>query len=132
MPLKKRTNQSSICETKPCLTIEDTFKEDEVVCMICGKGGMKTLARHLNFAHNLKPGQYRKQFGLKSTQPLTSKSYSNLRKQFVIEKGSLDFLPKARSVWMAILQGNKGGVKPVETNINEGRAKRPYRKLNML
>jgi len=41
------------------LTIRQAFKKDEVICMICGKGGFKTLKRHLNQAHNLKPRQYR-------------------------------------------------------------------------
>lgn len=29
------------------LTIKEAFKKNEVRCMICGKGGFKTLARHL-------------------------------------------------------------------------------------
>jgi predicted transcriptional regulator len=38
------------------LTIRQAFKKDEVICMVCGKGGFKTLKRHLSQAHDLKPG----------------------------------------------------------------------------
>ena len=61
---------------KPVITIKDAFKKNEVICMVCGKGGMKTLARHLNLVHHLKPGEYRKQFGIKSKQSLTARSFS--------------------------------------------------------
>ena len=46
----------------PAMTIEEAFKPDQVACMICGKKGLTTLKRHLTTAHNLKPGQYRKQY----------------------------------------------------------------------
>ncbi len=63
-------------EAKSAITVKQAFKKDEVICMVCGKGGMKTLTRHLKQAHDMKPGQYRKQFGIKSTQPLTAKSFT--------------------------------------------------------
>lgn len=47
---------------KPQLTIKQAFKKDEVICMICNKE-FKTLKRHLTMSHQLKPGEYRKQFG---------------------------------------------------------------------
>jgi predicted transcriptional regulator len=49
--------------------------------MICGKGGMKTLTRHLNQAHQMKPAQYRKEFKIPKSQPLMSKSYAAKRKE---------------------------------------------------
>ncbi len=52
----------------PKLSIKKAFKKDEVICLVCGKGGFKTLKRHLGQIHNLKPGQYRRQFNIPSTQ----------------------------------------------------------------
>lgn len=42
------------------LTVRQAFKKDEVICMECQKGGFKTLKKHLSTAHQLTPGQYRK------------------------------------------------------------------------
>lgn len=81
----------------PKLSIKQAFKKDEVICMICGKG-MKTLKRHLSQAHNLKPGQYRKQFNIPSSVSLTAKSYSESRRQTAIDSGLGDNLAKAREV----------------------------------
>ena len=69
------------------LTLKQAFKKDEVICMLCGKGGYKTLKRHLAMAHQLKPGEYRKQFGIPSAQKLAAKSYSESRRQLAIDKG---------------------------------------------
>src|ERR1700674_5701583 len=73
-------------EVKQILTLKQAFKKDEVICMVCGKGKMKTLTRHIKQAHDLKPGQYRKQFGIPSKQPLTAKSYSEARKKSAEER----------------------------------------------
>jgi len=81
----------------PKITIKQAFKKDEVICMVCGKGGFKTLKRHLGQAHDLKPGQYRKQFGLPSTQKLAAKSYSESRRQMAIDKGLGEGLAKFRA-----------------------------------
>jgi len=65
--------------------------------MVCGKGGFKTLKRHLSQAHSLKPGQYRKQFGIPSTQKLAAKSYSEARRQTALDNNLADGLAKARA-----------------------------------
>jgi predicted transcriptional regulator len=80
----------------PKLTIKQAFKKDEVICMVCGKGGFKTLKRHLGQAHGLKPGEYRKQFNIPSTQSLAAKSYSESRRQMAIDSNLADGLAKAR------------------------------------
>lgn len=82
--------------TKPQLTIKQAFKKDEVICMICSKG-FKTLKRHLTMAHGLKPGEYRKQFGIPSTQSLAAKSYSDSRRQMALDKGLGEGLAKFRA-----------------------------------
>ncbi|GAB6084499.1 hypothetical protein JCM30471_34130 [Desulfuromonas carbonis] len=57
--------------TMPTITRKKAFGKDKITCMLCGKE-MKTLARHLKTAHDLKPGEYRKQFDIPRTQPLGS------------------------------------------------------------
>ncbi len=81
----------------PGLTVKTAFKKNEVLCMICGKGGMKTLTRHLKNSHDITPRDYKKEFGIPATQPLTAKSYSESRKQMALDAGLADNLIKARS-----------------------------------
>jgi predicted transcriptional regulator len=99
------TSQTPL-ENVPVMPVENSFQAGEIICLICGKGGMKTLARHLNFIHNMKAGQYRKLFGLKSDRLLTSKNYSEARRRFAEEHVTPESLGKARA---ALLAGCKGG-----------------------
>lgn len=94
---------------KPAITLKDAFKKNEVVCLICGKGGFKTLARHLSTAHGIKPGAYKKQFGISSKQALSAKSYSEARRKMAQDRGLADNLAKAREVRMANIEAKKGG-----------------------
>lgn len=94
-------------EQKPAMTIRQAFKKDEVICMICGKGGMKTLTRHLSTVHDMKPGEYRKQFGIPSKQPLAVKAFSEEKRKMAQERGLGDVLAKAREARMANLQKKK-------------------------
>lgn len=80
------------------LNYKQFFKKTEVICMVCNKGGFKTLKRHLSVAHNLKPGGYRKQFGIPSTQSLVAKAYSEQRKKDALDRGQGEILAKARAV----------------------------------
>lgn len=82
----------------PAISLKKAFQPDQVSCMICGKTGMKTLARHLAQVHNLKPGAYRKQFGIPSTQALTAKNFSEARRKMAQDRGLADNLAKARAV----------------------------------
>ncbi|EKE02046.1 MAG: Transcriptional regulator, MucR family [uncultured bacterium] len=112
--------------TKP-LTLKQAFKKDEVICMICGKGGFKTLKKHLTVAHSLKPGQYRKQFGIPSTQALVAKSYSESRRKSANERGLGDVLAKARATRAA----NKAVVPEVKAKapVKAAKAKAPVVKV---
>jgi predicted transcriptional regulator len=92
----------------PALTIKQAFKTNEVICMLCGKGGMKTLTRHLNQAHQLKPSHYRKQFNIAKTQPLMSKSYALKRKEIAAGMDLGANLVKAREARQVNLQKGKG------------------------
>ena len=76
--------------------VKKSIGKDKIKCLICGKA-MKTLTRHLKTAHDLKPGQYRKQFGIPSSQSLAAKSYSESRRQMAIDRGLGEGLAKARA-----------------------------------
>jgi predicted transcriptional regulator len=91
----------------PTITAKQSIKPNEVICLICGKGGMQTLARHLNTAHNMKPGEYRKQFGISSKQPLVAKKFSESRRKTALEKDLAGNLAKAREVRMANIAAAK-------------------------
>ena len=94
-------------ESKPILMVKDAFKKNEVICMVCGKGGFKTLARHLSTAHDLKPRQYKRQFGISPKQPLSAKSYSEARRAMAVDRGLADNLAKARQVRMGNIEAKK-------------------------
>lgn len=87
---------ASAVEQVPAISAKKAFGKDKVICMICGEG-MKTLSRHLKAAHDLKPGEYRKQFGIPRTQSLAAKSYSESRRQMALERGLGENLAKARA-----------------------------------
>lgn len=82
---------------KPALTLKQAFKKDQVACMVCGKTGMTTLKRHLNVAHQMKPGQYRKQFNIPKDQPLAATDYVEKRRQMALDLGLGENLAKARA-----------------------------------
>jgi predicted transcriptional regulator len=91
----------------PAMSLKKAFQAEQVFCMVCGKGGMKTLARHLAQAHNLKPGEYRKQFNIPKDQPLTARNFSETRKKMAQERGLAQNLAKAREVRAAKLKAEK-------------------------
>ena len=87
---------SEVSEETPVLSKRKAFGKDKIYCMICGKG-FTTLKRHLAVAHDLKPGQYRKQFGIASGTPLAARNYSESRKQMALDKNLGAGLAKARA-----------------------------------
>ena len=87
-------------EVKPQISIQKAFRKNEVVCMVCGKGGFKTLKKHLQ-SHDLTPVEYRKQFGIPRSQSLTAKSYSDARRKTAVERGLADKLAQAREARLA-------------------------------
>lgn len=93
----------------PAMSLKKAFQADQVFCMICGNGGMKTLTRHLSMTHGMKPGEYRKQFNIPSDQPLTAKNFSEARRKVALERGLADNLAKARAARVE----KRKAVKPV-------------------
>lgn len=89
---------AGITAAAPAMTLKKAFHNDHVSCLICGRTGFKTLTRHLRQAHDLKPGQYRKQFNIPSNQSLTAKSYSESRRKAANKNNLAANLEKARAV----------------------------------
>jgi predicted transcriptional regulator len=57
----------------------------------------------------MKPGEYRKQFGIPSNQALTARNFSEARRKMAQEKGLAENLAKARAVRAAKLAAKGGG-----------------------
>lgn len=114
-------NQQAETEKPKQISIKQAFKKDEVVCMICGKG-FTTLKRHLSTAHDLKPGQYRKQFNIPSSMPLAAKNYSESRRQAAQDRGLADVLAKAREKRAAGKQG-KAPAKDAKASVSASKVK---------
>ena len=92
----------------PAMSLKKAFRPDQVFCLICGKGGMKTLTRHIMQTHHLKQGAYRKQFGIPSTQALTASNFSEARRKMAKERGLADNLVAARAARAAMFVAKKG------------------------
>ena len=70
----------------PVVSMRASIKPDYIVCMECGRK-QKTLRRHLMTAHGMTPEQYRKDYGLPDTYPLTAPNYSERRRQMAMAIG---------------------------------------------
>ena len=65
---------------EPVVSVRASVKPDYIVCMECGKKH-KTLNRHLQTAHGMSPTEYRKDYGLPDTYPMTAPNYSQQRQE---------------------------------------------------
>jgi predicted transcriptional regulator len=83
-------------DVRPAVPVEAAFGAEKVFCMVCGQG-MKTLKRHLATAHQMKPGQYRKAFGIPAGTPLVARNYSEARKRMAADLNLAERLVKARA-----------------------------------
>jgi predicted transcriptional regulator len=77
--LARGTPEESQAAKVPVVSVRASVKPDYIVCMECGKK-QKTLRRHLQTAHSMTPDQYRKDYGLRETYPMTSPNYSEQRR----------------------------------------------------
>ncbi len=107
----------------PAISPRKAFQADQVICMVCGKGGMKTLARHLAQVHGMKPGEYRKQFGIPRTQPLTARNFSESRRKMAQDRGLADNLAKAREIRAAKLKSRKTASSKAAKPVKSAKAK---------
>lgn len=89
--------QASAEEEKktPLVSVRASVKPDYIVCMECGRK-QKTLRRHLMSAHGMTPDQYRKDYGLPASYPLTAPNYSERRREM------------AKSIGLGRIRGDRG------------------------
>ena len=99
--------EAVVKEATPVISPKKSIQKDQIICMICGKGGFKTLSRHLKQAHDMKASAYRKQFGIASGTPLAAKNYSEARRQSAINNNLGEKLAKGRATRMANLAAKK-------------------------
>lgn len=99
--------EGDAAKAAPAMAPKKSIQKDQVVCLICNKGGFKTLTRHLKQVHNMKPGEYRKQFGLPAGTPLAAKNYSEARRAAAQKNNLAANLEKARATRMANLAAKK-------------------------
>lgn len=99
--------------SKPAVPLEAAFGKDKIFCMVCGRG-MKTLKRHLNAEHGMKPGQYRKQFGIPSSTKLVAADYAEKRKAISAGLNLKDRLVKARAARKTAKKVPEKAPQPVE------------------
>jgi predicted transcriptional regulator len=98
---------AGIKDQSPAINPKKSIQKDQIVCLICGKGGFKTLSRHLNVVHDIKPREYRKQFNLPAGTALAAKSYSESRRQAALENNLGEKLALGRAKRMANYEARK-------------------------
>ena len=98
---------ASIEEPASTLTLRQAFRKDEVVCMVCGKGGFKVLTKHLSQTHQMKPTEYRNLFNIPKSQKLMSKSYAANRMEIAAGMDLVGNLEKARAARKGVVKKGK-------------------------
>lgn len=71
---------------EPLVSVRASVKPDYLVCMECGRK-QKALKRHLQTAHGMTPEQYRKDYRLPDTYPMTAPNFSEQRRQVAKRMG---------------------------------------------
>jgi len=99
----KSENITATKESAQAISPKKSIQKDQIICLICGKGGFKTLSRHLKQSHSIKSSEYRKQFGLPAGTPLAAKNYSEVRRQAALNNNLGEKLAKGRATRMANL-----------------------------
>jgi predicted transcriptional regulator len=81
-----QSGEEAAAEKVPVVSVRASIKPDYIVCMECGKK-QKMLKRHLMTAHGMTPEQYRKDYGLPASYPMTAENYSERRRDLAKESG---------------------------------------------
>lgn len=105
------SEQSVETEPAPVMPAKKSIQKNQIVCLICGKGGFKTLTRHLKQAHDMKASAYRKQFGLPAGTALAAKSYSESRREAALKYNLGEKLAKGRVAYQAEQKKEKAAPK---------------------
>lgn len=64
---------------QPAVAIRSSIKSGHLVCLVCG-AKLKTLKRHLATSHGFTSDQYRTEYQLPASYPMTSADYSEMRR----------------------------------------------------
>ena len=70
----------------PAVPIKRSVTSEHIACLECGKQ-FKSLKRHLNTHHGLKPAQYREKWSLPYDYPMVAPTYAKERSQLAIDMG---------------------------------------------
>jgi predicted transcriptional regulator len=71
---------------EPVVSAKASVRPDYLTCMACGKKH-KTLKRHIQNAHQLSPAEYRAEFDLPASYPMTAPAYSQKRGELARSSG---------------------------------------------
>ena len=70
----------------PAVPIKRSVTSEHITCLECGKQ-FKSLKRHLNTHHDLKPAQYREKWSLPYDYPMVAPTYAKERSKLAINMG---------------------------------------------
>lgn len=73
-------------KTAPAVSVKKSLGQDALICLECGKS-FKSLRRHLQSEHGLKPEDYRAKFSLPADYPMVAPTYSAARSQLAKARG---------------------------------------------
>lgn len=88
-------------DATPVMPAKKSIQKNQIICLLCGKDGFKTLTRHLKQIHNISAAAYRKQFGLPTGTPLAAKAYSESRREAALKSNLGEKLAKGRVAYQA-------------------------------
>ncbi|QEK38307.1 transcriptional regulator [Candidatus Cytomitobacter indipagum] len=71
---------------KPAVPIEDSVRDDCIICLEDGKE-LKVLKRYLQNRYHMSPEVYKKRWGLPEDYPMVAPNYSDVRKRLAIKTG---------------------------------------------
>ena len=109
---------------EPTLNPKKSIQKNQVVCLICGKDGFKTLTRHLKQIHNMSASAYRKQFGLPAGTPLAAKAYTESRREAAVKNKLGEKLAKGREAYQAAKkQAKSAAPKAKKTTVKKAASK---------
>jgi predicted transcriptional regulator len=93
--------QPAEAEAPPVMSARKSIQKNQIICLECGKGGFKTLVRHLKQAHSMTAIEYRKKHGLPSGTRLAAKAYSEARRESALKNNLGEKLAKGREAYQA-------------------------------
>ena len=70
----------------PAVPVKRSVTSEHITCLECGKQ-FKSLKRHLNTHHSLKPAEYREKWSLPYDYPMVAPAYAKERSKLAIDMG---------------------------------------------